>query len=185
MSSELKLRTRNAPETKARILEAAQAAFSERGYSQTGLRDIASRAGVATSLVVKYYETKANLFDQALRASIELGDASKHRGRFGEILAEAVSDPRTTIPLPSMLTLSLGDDEAREICARVIREEIIAPLANWLGPPQARARAASLLMLGIGFAIFSRHVNFEPSKSVRDDTAKWMAQTIQALIANQ
>ena len=45
------LRTRQAQETRARILHAAAAAFSERGYAGTSLAEIGRRAGVSTESV--------------------------------------------------------------------------------------------------------------------------------------
>jgi AcrR family transcriptional regulator len=183
MSLQVKPEPRNSAETKARILDSAQAVFAEKGYPQTGLRDIAARAGVATSLVAKYFETKANLFELALTQSVEVTHLDAERKvHFAELLIRAVSDPSMRIFAPAMIALSLGDEEAREIASRVARERIILPTAEWLGPPDALARAAGILMLSIGFAIFARHVSIEPAKSVQEATAKFMEDALQKLI---
>lgn len=172
---------RNSADTKARILDAATAAFTERGYSQTGLREIAAQAEVATSLVVKYYGTKANLFELALiGALVPPGTVAKTD--LGKRLVKEVADPKANIVAPAMIALSLGDEEARSVAAKVIREHVIAPWAQWLGPPDARARAASILMLSIGFAIFTRHLDLDLSKGARDLSASWAADTLQHLL---
>jgi AcrR family transcriptional regulator len=45
-------------DTRATILEAALALFRERGFVETTVREIASRAGVATGLAYYYFESK-------------------------------------------------------------------------------------------------------------------------------
>jgi AcrR family transcriptional regulator len=60
------VKRRNPAVTKARILAAAQKVFAERGYAQTGLRDIANEADVSSALPVTYFGTKAGLFEAAL-----------------------------------------------------------------------------------------------------------------------
>lgn len=180
---EIKLQVRDAAETKARILDAAQAAFSEKGYSQSGLRDIAMRSGVATSLVIKHFQTKANLFELALRNALHLSQTvSGDKSQFGEFLVKSVLDPNINVNATAMIALSLGDEEAREIAVRVAQENIIGPISAWIGPPEARARAANILMLSAGFALFSRYVNVELSGRARDASAKWVAEQLQSLI---
>lgn len=43
--------------------------------------------------------------------------------------------------LTAMLVLAAGDPEAKVIARRVAREHMIKTLAEWLGPPDAEARA--------------------------------------------
>jgi len=178
-----KRKPRDAAQTKARIIEAAQAAFSEKGYALSGLRDIARQAEVATSLVIKHFETKANLFEVALKQALQVSETvSTDRARFGEVLARSVLDPDTNVSATAMIALSLGDAEARAIAVRLAQDEIIAPVSAWLGPPDARARAASILMLSAGFVLFSRYVHVELSGRAQDAAAKWVARQLQDLV---
>jgi AcrR family transcriptional regulator len=48
----------DAPDARARILEAALALFRERGFDETTMREIASRAKVATGLAYYYFDSK-------------------------------------------------------------------------------------------------------------------------------
>ena len=57
---------RNASRTRARILDAAYNAFAAHGYSQTGIREIAEQADVASSLILRYFGNKISLFEHAL-----------------------------------------------------------------------------------------------------------------------
>ena len=47
-----------ADETRAKILEAALALFRERGFAESTMREIASRAGVASGLAYYYFDSK-------------------------------------------------------------------------------------------------------------------------------
>ena len=57
-----KLDRRRAPDTAARILDAAESLFSIRGYHGVSLRDIATQAGVQVALTHYHFGSKEDLF---------------------------------------------------------------------------------------------------------------------------
>lgn len=176
---------RDAPKTKARILEAATQAFAEHGYSQTGIRDIAAIAGVSSTLLLRYYGSKAALFEAALIAAMRLDQLplTQNREGFGEHLAQQFLDTGLDIKPPSMIALSTGDPEARSIATRVMEERIIEPMAKWLGPPDARARALEMLMLSMSFVLFTRQFPLMPAtKGAERKLARWLAANVQAIV---
>ncbi|MCA9878016.1 MAG: helix-turn-helix transcriptional regulator, partial [Thermomicrobiales bacterium] len=48
-------RKRSAPATRQAILEAARVCFTQGGYDQVGVRELASRAGVDPALINRYF----------------------------------------------------------------------------------------------------------------------------------
>ena len=60
------LRQEQARHTRARILDAAQKLFSERGYANTSMDAIAKSAGVATDTVYATFQSKAGLLHRLL-----------------------------------------------------------------------------------------------------------------------
>ena len=66
-------RQKQAAETKAAVLNAARAMFSERGWAGTGMRDIASAAEVSVETVYSLFGSKPELFQAALDVAI-VGD---------------------------------------------------------------------------------------------------------------
>lgn len=56
-------RRRTQAEVMQRIVDAARAQFSERGYAATTTRDIARAADVSETLLFRYFGTKSGLFD--------------------------------------------------------------------------------------------------------------------------
>jgi AcrR family transcriptional regulator len=178
------LRKRDAQATRARILEAAQHAFSATGYSHTGIRDIARRAGTSSTLLLRYYGSKASLFEAALTAAVSIAPViAQPRARLGEILAEALLDPVNEIRPPLMIALAAGDPEAAAIAARVTEEHIIAPMAQWLGRPDGRTRALEMAMLATGLVSYLRQLPLrEVTAAEQQRIAGWFARAVQAIV---
>lgn len=170
---------RNPAATRSRILAAAFDLFASRGYARTGMREIAERAGVASSLVVRYFGTKAALFEEALvNAIYTRGFFVRDKAKFGAEMAKLVvndDDAR----LPAMVVLAIADPESKHIAQEITRKVIIENLAEWLGPPNARIRALNMLTLLNGFTIQTRHLmtGQVPAESVR-----WLARSLQAIV---
>lgn len=58
-------------ERKKEIIKAAMQLFSEKGYSQTSMRDIARTMGVSLGLCYRYFDSKQILFNTAIDLYIE------------------------------------------------------------------------------------------------------------------
>lgn len=175
---------RNAARTKANILAAATRAFAEKGYSQVGIRDIAAVAGVSSTMLLRYFGSKAGLFEAALiEAMTAEGLFDIERERFGEYLTSQFIDPGLDITAPAMIALSSGDVVAREIASRVSNDHAIAALAEWLGPPDAHARAVQITMLSTSFVLYTRQIPVIPTADgVDQKMAAWLARTIQEIV---
>jgi len=179
MKAPVEPKRRNPARTKARILARAFDLFASRGYARTGMRDIAEAAEVATSLVVRYFGTKAALFEHALVEAIRTrGFFVRDKQGFGQKMAElVVKAPDAEIP--AMVMLAIADVESREIAQAVTRDLIIRSLAEWLGPPNATARALHMLILLNGFTLQTRHLMTGP---VLPETVGWLARALQAIV---
>ncbi|HUD28012.1 MAG TPA: TetR family transcriptional regulator [Novosphingobium sp.] len=172
-------RRRDPVKTRARILAAAYDRFAGQGFANTGIRDIAEQAEVASSLILRYFGTKANLFHDALVFGI-VNDSifTRDKSGFGERMARMIvrgSDARLT----SLMVLAVADPESREVASRVLLRHVIEPLAEWLGPPNAQARAMNLYGLMSGFVIQARMLDDRqiPAASVR-----WLARAMQDVV---
>jgi AcrR family transcriptional regulator len=177
-------RKRDAQATKARILEAAQRAFSETGYSHTGIRDIARRAGTSSTLLLRYYGSKAGLYEAALIDAVSIGSVMvQPREHLGKALAEALLDPANEIRPPLMIALASGDPEAAAIAAHVTEHQIIEPIAEWLGPPDGRSRALEMAMLATGLVSYLRQLPLrEVTAAEQQRIADWFAESMQAIV---
>lgn len=171
---------RNPVKTRARILSAAQQAFAQSGFAQAGIREVAAAANVSPALVLRYFGSKAGLFEAALlEAMTQTGLFDGNKTGFGARMARQVASADVDLSLPAMLVLATGDAEATGIAARITRERIIAPLAAWLGPPDADTRAATIIMLSTGFVLYTRQL---PVMSPPRKMIDWLAASLQAIV---
>lgn len=99
---------RRAPETAARILDAAESLFSQRGFYGVSLRDIATEAGVQVALTHYHFGSKDDLF----RAVIDRR-ADEHADGMTQALAQAVTR-----------------DGSRADCRRAIIRAFITPIVD-------------------------------------------------------
>lgn len=177
------VKRRDPEKTKARIIEAAKQLFAERGYAQTGLRDIAKLADVSSALPVRYFESKAGLFEAALLSALNLQAVlNVDKDNFGKTLVKAVLDPDQPITIPAMISLAIGDDESAVIAKRFAEEYMIKPIALWLGPPNGYARANLLMTISTGFVIYNRHILIEGSAASKKAVAVWLENTLQGIV---
>jgi AcrR family transcriptional regulator len=143
--------------TEARILAAAAGLFVDRGYERTTIREIARAAGVDGGLVMHYFGSKQELFQQVTHGGpgLELSGTAEQvteqvLARLGETLA---TEPVQSLALfRSMLT----HPEA----ARMLQEGAAQYQAQLSRPIQAadadlRAALVNAVMLGV---IVSRHM---------------------------
>jgi AcrR family transcriptional regulator len=177
-------RKRDALATKARILEAAMEAFSQASYGDTGIREIAAMAGTSSTLLLQYFGSKAGLYEAALNAAMPVATVlAQPRARFGKALAAALLKPGQAIRPPLMMAFAAGDSEAAEIAARVTEARAIAPMAEWLGPPDARARALQIAALATGLVTYTKHLPLQAN--TRKDLklmSEWFARAVQRIV---
>lgn len=178
------VKRRNAEKTKARILAVAQDTFATLGYSHAGIRDIAARADVSSPMVLRYFGTKAGLFEAALIDAMKLEELlAVEREKFGQFLIAVFSDDSREVKPPSIVALAAGDPEARDIAGRVAGQYVVKPLAKWLGGNDAEARALEIISLAMGFVLCTRHLPLIPiGKRTDEKLAARFAQRIQDLV---
>lgn len=175
---------RDAQRTRAAILDAAQEAFSTRGYIDTGVREITAAAGVNPALVSRYFGSKERLFEAALSGLLNAALlTAAPRSGFGEamvsLLTEQPSGRRN--PLPMML-LASADPGARAIALRLLQELVLEPLSRWFGADEGASRAARFVVLASGLTLYSLVYPLpELSGTLDPKTRGWLVATFQSL----
>lgn len=177
-------RKRNGPATREAILEAARRAFGEVGYEGAGLREIAGRAGVHPSLVNRYFGAKQRLFEQAVPDAFAVAPfLPDDREGFATHLAETVlgrggCDADTTLAM----VRSSGSPEAARMLRAGIEERFVGPLADWLGGPDARTRAALVMSLLAGMALMRDVFEVEAVSDRSEALSRLLADLLALLV---
>jgi AcrR family transcriptional regulator len=178
-------RPKGPAQTRARILSAAQQAFSRRGFGGVGLREIAADAGVNVALVARYFGGKEGLFSAALDELLTANNLwETPRETFGGALVSKFIDTPRELPNPlPMMMLSSADPVAKTLVLDLVRTHVLAPLAMWLGPPSAEARAAEIMALCSSFLAYRILLPLAPFAADVDPQARdWLARSLQALV---
>ncbi|MDE2570837.1 MAG: helix-turn-helix transcriptional regulator [Sphingomonadales bacterium] len=176
---------RDARRTRVAILEAAQDAFSTRGYSQTGVRDITAAAGVNPALVSRYFGSKDKLFEAALS---ELLDArlitGLPRAAFGVAVVAMLTTPSVgrRNPLPMMM-LASADETARSITDRLLKAFFIEPLSRWYGTDRGADKAACFTILASGLTLYRELYPLDAlGPTMTKPTRTWLENAFQSLL---
>ncbi len=149
-------RPRNAPATRAAILEAARACFTEGGYEHVGVRDVAGRAGVNAALVIRYFGSKMQLFAEAVTGRFMFDYISDGRSPHSDQIARVVLERNKRggrVDAVLALVRSAPDPHAAAILKERLEEEFIQPLAATLRGRRAPQRAALITAYLLGLAI--------------------------------
>ncbi|MDC0722527.1 TetR/AcrR family transcriptional regulator [Nannocystis bainbridge] len=149
-------RPRDAEQTRAEILHAARVLFATRGYANAGMREIAAAAGITPALVVRYFGSKRDLFVAAIESDIALGPfLGPDRATVGRHIARHFfSKPVREVDTLSILLHAAGQPEVCDLATELLATRVIQPLARWLGPPRAEARASLVLAIISGTWLF-------------------------------
>ena len=176
-------RLRDAGRTREQILHAGQKLFAQKGYSTTGVREIATEAGVNSALVRRYFGSKLGLLEAALEEILQIQPiVAGKRAEFGRRAASQLLQA-DAVPNPvAMMALAMADPAARELCRDLLHRVVILPLAEWLGGNDALGRAARLNLLWTGFITARYLLPLEPlSDEHVGSTRAWLERTTQAI----
>jgi AcrR family transcriptional regulator len=188
-------------DTRAEILLAARAVFTEDGFEGTSLRAVAARAGVDPALVHHYFPGgKPELFHAAVADEheptlildlvltedhTEQVMASPAASKGAAIVAHFIrmwddAVPTGTDPFVSFTQAAASSPEAAAGVRDFLAERIWSKLADDGRPPEELARRRSMIaaqLMGLGFARYV--LRLEPVASADpDDLGRWAGPSI-------
>jgi AcrR family transcriptional regulator len=103
---------RRREQAKARILEAAHALFTDRGYDATTMAEVSRVAGVSAGLTVYYFRTKQHLVqalaDRLLHKAIALAIHARHPSPEAQLAAVIDTVLRTAAAEPQIIAIHLA-----------------------------------------------------------------------------
>ena len=185
MAIEMKDKTRDAARTREAILHAAQQIFAEKGFAETGVRDITDRAGVNQSLVSRYFGGKLKLFEEALEHALDATIVTGlTRENFGKLIVAnfVLSPSNRTNPLPILLG-AVADSQARAIALRLLHERVFGPFRDWFGGEEAEVRAARFMIVSTGFFTYRDRLPLAPfTGAVEPGLRQWLETEFQSIV---
>jgi AcrR family transcriptional regulator len=180
------------PDTRERIREAARVRFLADGYQAVSLRAIAAEAGVDVALVSYYFGSKQGLFAATMALPMNpadifqevlKGDLKSLPERGLRALLAVWDAAETGGPLRTMAVTAVSNPEVTRLLREVISRELVDQLAEKLGDPNGRERAAAFTAQMAG-VIFSRYLlQLEPIASMpADDVLRHVVPSLKAAL---
>jgi AcrR family transcriptional regulator len=162
---------RSAP-ARAAILAAARSRFAADGYEKATIRAIAADAGIDASMVIRYYGSKAELFEASAVIDLALRETvPTHEGpeRVAEEYGHAFMsrwESGTNEVEQLLIRTALTHPEAVGQVQRIFDEQIKPPIVAALaGDPDAELRAALVMTQTLGLAICRYLLGLDPIAS--------------------
>ncbi|GGN00261.1 TetR/AcrR family transcriptional regulator [Streptomyces fuscichromogenes] len=152
-----------APEAhRGAILDAARAAFAERGYARATIREIAARAGVTHGLVMRHFGSKEQLFLAAVPGTRDLpelvpGPPGTLPERIARAFVERMERADSGDPFLALIRSAASDESAATALYTAMRQSSTEAYRTVLTGPDADERIDLLGAHLIGVA-FSRYV---------------------------
>lgn len=175
---------RDAGRTREAILRAAQKLFAKKGYTTVGVREVAAEAGINSTLIRRYFGSKEGLFRAAVEDFLVVGPfITGSRETFGQRCVELLVYGEELPSALAIMILATADPDARSLCSELMDQHIDRPLAEWLGGPDALARAAQINILWIGYMTVRQVLPLPVLNGpIVGMTREWLAGAIQALV---
>ena len=177
-------------DTREAILEAARAAFSERGFDGASIRAIATSAGVDPALVHHYFGSKDQLFLATLQAPV---NPEEFIPKIFEPGIEGVGERlvRTFLsvwdsPAGTAAATLIRSAVQHEWSARMLREFLVTQILRRaqkqldIDPVEAPVRAALVATQMAGLGMIRYIIKIEPIASMpAEDVVRHVGPTIQ------
>jgi AcrR family transcriptional regulator len=150
-------------QTRAAILDAARAAFAERGYDGVSIRAVARDAGVDPALVHRFYGSKEELFVAAMALpfspsqlveSLLTGGVEELGERLVRTVLGLIDAPDTFAPILALIRGAVSNERAAALLREFIAREVLGRLAVAASPdrPELRASLAGSQIIGLAMA---------------------------------
>jgi AcrR family transcriptional regulator len=150
-------------QTRAAVLDAARAAFAERGYDAVSVRAVARDAGVDPALVHRFYGSKEELFVAAMALpvspsqlveSVLAGGVEQVGERLVRTVLGLLDASDAFAPILALIRGAVSNERAAALLREFIAREVLGRLAAAASPdrPELRASLAGSQIIGLAMA---------------------------------
>lgn len=142
--------------TRSEILAAARDHFARESYESVGLRDIARDVGVDVALIGRYFGNKEGLFREVLQGhppsapEFEVSAQELPAYLASLIISDEGNDGRVHAEKLLIVLRSASSTAAAPIVRERIEADLVRPLAQIIGEPDAEGRSRMLLSVLLG-----------------------------------
>ncbi|HEY4568846.1 MAG TPA: TetR family transcriptional regulator [Kribbella sp.] len=163
------------PDTRGEIVRAARESFADKGFSATSMRAVARQAGVDAALVHHYFDSKDELFIEAMALPVDPRQIAARildgpREELGRRIATAFLGVWESADgqqrMKAVFRSVVSSDEVARLMREGITQLILQPVSRGLDVPDAQLRVSMVATQLIGVAMARYLVGLEPVASV-------------------
>lgn len=163
------------PDTRGEILRAARDSFADKGFTATSIRAVAREAGVDAALVHHYFESKDELFIEAMALPVDPrqiaarildGPVDDIGRRIATTFLGVWESPDGQQRMKAIFRSVVTSDEVARVMREGITQLIIQPVSRAIDAPDARLRVGLVATHLIGVAMARYLVGLEPVASI-------------------
>ncbi|GAB2554586.1 TetR/AcrR family transcriptional regulator [Kribbella endophytica] len=162
------------PDTRGEILAAARESFAGNGFAATSMRGVARGAGVDAALVHHYFDSKDELFVEAMALPIDPrqvaatvldGPRDELGVRIVTVFLGVWESPDGQQRMKAFLRSVVSSDQVAQLMRDGIGRLILAPVSEVIGGDDARLRVSLVASQLIGLALTRYLLELEPLAS--------------------
>jgi len=159
------------PDTRGEIVRAARESFADKGFSATSMRAVARQAGVDAALVHHYFDSKDELFIEAMALPVDPRQIAARildgpREELGRRIATAFLGVWESADgqqrMKAVFRSVVSSDEVARLMREGITQLILQPVSRGLDVPDAQLRVSMVATQLIGVAMARYLVGLEP-----------------------
>ena len=167
------------PDTRGEIVRAARESFADKGFAATSIRAVARQAGVDAALVHHYFDSKDELFIEAMAlpldprqvaARILDGSRDDVGRRIVTVFLGVWESDEGQQRMKAMLRSVVTSDEVARLMREGMTRMILEPVSQFIDVPDAKLRVGLIASHLIGVALTRYVVELEPVASADLDT---------------
>jgi AcrR family transcriptional regulator len=160
-------------------VQAARESFADKGFAATSIRAVARQAGVDAALVHHYFDSKDELFIEAMAipvdprriaAQIIDGPRDEIGRRIATVFLGVWESPDGQQRMKALFRSVVTSDEVARMMREGITQMIIQPVSRVLDVPDAQLRVGLVATQLVGVAIVRYLVGLEPVASLDIET---------------
>jgi AcrR family transcriptional regulator len=181
-------RDRRSDRTRGAILHAARERFAAQGYDRTTIRGVAADADIDPSMVMRYFGSKAQLFEAALSIDLRLPDlAAVPHEELPRVLVRHFVDrwegDPTDDALLVLLRSAVTNEQAAARTHEIFASQVAPALTAALGRERAGRRAGLIAAQLLGLAL-TRYLVRLPAVTAltRDEIEQALIPAIRATL---